>query len=96
MARDKKVGNLSKKKDDDSLHFFSFLKIFGIDILPHLTSTTIDVIWCPSARGWIKCNIDEVAVGSPALVACGGIFRDDQTHHLLSLVLFLMQAPQLW
>ncbi|XP_058776606.1 uncharacterized protein LOC131650923 [Vicia villosa] len=89
MAKADLVGNLSRKKADGSLHSFSFLKCFGVNLHPRPPSNTIDVIWYPPARGWMKCNIDGVAVGSPGIAACGGIFRDDQANHILSFSAFL-------
>lgn len=35
------------------------------------------------------CNIDGVASGFPLLVACGGLFQDENAHHLLSFSVFL-------
>ncbi|XP_058733822.1 uncharacterized protein LOC131605491 [Vicia villosa] len=88
-ARAKLVGNLTTKKADDSLHSLSFLKSFGINIQPRKHLSAVDVIWCLSARGWSKCNIDGVEVGSTLLAACGGIFRNEQATHLISFSAYL-------
>ena len=34
-----------------------------------------EVFWDFPSRGWIKCNIDSSALGSPDMAGCGGIFR---------------------
>ncbi|XP_058782939.1 uncharacterized protein LOC131657572 [Vicia villosa] len=87
MARAKLVGNLTKKKGDDSMLCFTFLKILGININPRATLSMIDVLWCPLYFSWIKCNVYDMAKGP--LAACGGIFRDSQANHILSFSVFL-------
>ena len=39
------------------------------------SSSITEVHWNFPPRGWIKCNIDGLAFGSPGLGGCGGIFR---------------------
>lgn len=59
-AREKLDGNLTTKKADDSLHNFSFLKSFGINIHPRKHLSMVEVIWCPPAKVWIQCNINDL------------------------------------
>ncbi|XP_058763565.1 uncharacterized protein LOC131637016 [Vicia villosa] len=88
-ARDKMVGTLTSKKSHSYVSSFSILKAFDIDIHQRNPLTTVEFIWCPPNRGWIKCNIDGVASGNPYLATCGGLFRDDKVTHLTSFGVFL-------
>ncbi|XP_058769687.1 uncharacterized protein LOC131643477 [Vicia villosa] len=83
------VGNLTSKKANDSMSSFSMLKAFDINIRPCKQLSTVEVLWSPPARGWIKCNTDGVASGSSLLDACGGLFRDEEANHLLSFSVFI-------
>lgn len=47
------------------------------------------VIWLPPICGWVKCNVDGVALGSPWNSACDGIFRDHNVNHILNFSAFL-------
>lgn len=64
-------------------------KCFDICIYPRKLSSTIDVLWSPPPCGWIKCNIDRVASGSPMLTAYGGLFRDENVNQLINFSTFL-------
>ncbi|XP_058746270.1 uncharacterized protein LOC131619157 [Vicia villosa] len=88
-ARVKLTGNLTTKKANDSMTCFAMLKAFGIEIHPRRQLRYTEILWCPPPIGWVKCNIDGVASGSPMLTACGGIFRDDKADHLFSFSAFL-------
>ncbi|XP_058741922.1 uncharacterized protein LOC131614340 [Vicia villosa] len=83
-ARAKLVGKLTAKNGDNSINNFSFLKKFDIAIHPRKLKVAVEVLWCPPIAGWIKCNIDGAAAGSPLLAANGGIFRDAQAKHVIS------------
>ncbi|XP_058776262.1 uncharacterized protein LOC131650572 [Vicia villosa] len=89
-AHVKLTGNLTTKKANDSMTCFAMLKAFGIEIHPRRQLCYTEILWCrPPPIGWVKCNIDGAASGSPMLTACGGIFRDDKADHLLSFSAFL-------
>ncbi|KAL6123817.1 hypothetical protein ACLB2K_076334 [Fragaria x ananassa] len=40
------------------------------------------VLWHPPLSPWIKLNTDGLAKGNPELAACGGVFRDYQSHFI--------------
>ncbi|XP_057811447.1 uncharacterized protein LOC131025669 [Salvia miltiorrhiza] len=40
---------------------------------PHM----VEVHWWPPVRHWIKVNTDGSAMGSPGIIAAGGVFRDN-------------------
>ncbi|XP_058749517.1 uncharacterized protein LOC131622496 [Vicia villosa] len=63
MARARLVGNLTKKKANDSMLSFTFLKSLGININPRESLSLIDVLWCPPLFRWINCNVDDMAKG---------------------------------
>ncbi|XP_058746190.1 uncharacterized protein LOC131619065 [Vicia villosa] len=91
-ARAKLVGNHTSKKANGSLVSFSMLKAFGINLHPRSQLDTFEILWCPPAPGWIKCNTDGVASGSPLIVFCGGIYRNDKATHLLSFSAFFNEG----
>ncbi|XP_058783929.1 uncharacterized protein LOC131658677 [Vicia villosa] len=95
-ARAKLVGKLTSKKTNNSLRSFSFLKALDILLHPCNQLATRDVLWCPPVCGWVKCNIDGVANGSPMVAAYGGIFRDDKTHHICSFSAFLREGSPVY
>lgn len=74
----KVAGNNTLKASNGSIPNFSFLKHLDISIHPKGTVRTIDVLWIPPLIGWLKCNVDGVAVGNPKVAACGGIYRTSQ------------------
>ncbi|XP_058732705.1 uncharacterized protein LOC131604270 [Vicia villosa] len=92
MANAKMVGNLTKKKANDYMLSFTFLKSFDVKLNPRDTIAMIDVIWSPPLQGWIKCNIDGKVDGS--LAAGGGIFRDWQASHILSFSAFFGEGSR--
>ncbi|XP_050876223.1 uncharacterized protein LOC127079916 [Lathyrus oleraceus] len=65
------------------------LKKFNISIHPPKVRKTINVLWQPPNRGWIKCNIDNFDIGVPSFCSCGGIFRNDAANLMGSFVNFL-------
>ncbi|XP_058783068.1 uncharacterized protein LOC131657720 [Vicia villosa] len=87
----KVVGNHNKRASNGSMPSFSLLKQFDINIQPSNFAITLDVIWSPPLSGWIKCNVDGVAKGSPSLAACGRIFRDHNVNHIVSFSSYLAE-----
>ncbi|XP_058742585.1 uncharacterized protein LOC131615070 [Vicia villosa] len=88
-ARASLVGSLTKRKANNSIQSFSLLKAFDIAISPRSPSNCLEVLWCPPSRGWVKCNTDGVASGSPLFAACGGIFRDEEANHIISFAAYI-------
>lgn len=85
VAHAKLVGNLTTKCSNSSILSFTLLKSFDINIHPSKPLRCIDVLWSPPPFGWVKCNVDGLAKGSPMLIACRGIFKNDQACHVGSL-----------
>ncbi|XP_058783255.1 uncharacterized protein LOC131657925 [Vicia villosa] len=83
------IGNSSTNCSNSDMDSFLLLKSFDINIRPRKPSCTVEVIWCPPPLGWVKCNIDGLAKGSPMLSSCGGIFRNHNADHLGSFCEFL-------
>ncbi|XP_058760243.1 subtilisin-like protease SBT1.7 [Vicia villosa] len=82
MARAKWVGDNTRNTSNNSISSFSILKGMHININPRRLSSFLEILWCLSPIGWVKANIDGVARGDPVLMACGGIFRDNNATHL--------------
>lgn len=89
FAQAKLVGNNTKKVSNSDISNFTLLKSFGINLIPRKALKTMEVLWPPPLTGWIKCNIDRVAVGIPSSAACGGIYRDHNADHVLSFCDFI-------
>lgn len=87
MAIDKLVRCCTKRKANDSMLNFCFLKSFDININPRVPLHMFDVIWSLPVFGWIKCNMDGMEVRS--LTACGGIFKDFQANQSVSFFAYL-------
>lgn len=66
-----------------------FLEKFDISIHPSKPLKTKEVLWSPPPIGWIKCNIYGLAIGSPNISFCEGIFRDDKAFHIGSFCAYL-------
>lgn len=71
---------------------FLVLKAFDIDIHPRPPLRCIEVYWSPTPMGWIKCNIDRLAKGSPMKSSCGVIFRNDSVGHMGSFCAYLNEG----
>jgi hypothetical protein len=69
-------GNNTKKLASNSIHDFTFLNCFKIQIHQPKTTFTKEVYWHPPLMNWFKCNIDGASNGNPGNAACGGIFRN--------------------
>lgn len=78
----KLIGNNTNKRSNNSISNFSFLKKIYIRIHPGKSSNTVNLLWTPLPLGWIKCNTDGSAIGSPTISSCGGISRNDKACHL--------------
>ncbi|XP_058777009.1 uncharacterized protein LOC131651362 [Vicia villosa] len=92
-AQAKLAGNFFCRKSNSTISNFAMLKRFDVNLNPSKTSSYVDVLWSPPLQGWIKCNVDGVARGSPWKLACEGIFRDCQANHVLSFSVFLDCEP---
>lgn len=69
-------GNLSKGSMSSSISEFSLLKAFSVSCHVSKAPSITQVDWIPPPCGWVKCDTDEAARGSPGYGAGGGIFRD--------------------
>lgn len=69
-------GNLTKGSMSNSIAEFSILKRFAITGHASKAPKIIQVNWLHPLFGWVKCNTDGAAHGSPGPAAGGGIFRD--------------------
>lgn len=59
-----------------SMDEFKILKYFKVGSHAPKAPTIEQVDQHPPSRGWIKCNKDGAAKGSPSYVGCWGIFGD--------------------
>ena len=50
------------------------LRRFGLSGRPSKAPGIGSVIWSPPAPGWINVSTDGVALGSPGVGGCGGVF----------------------
>lgn len=69
-------GNLSKGHTSSSMDDFVLLKFFVVHGHPNRAPTITQVDWLPPTYGWLKCNTDGAAKGSPSQARGGGIFSD--------------------
>ncbi|KAK3204874.1 hypothetical protein Dsin_018920 [Dipteronia sinensis] len=51
------------------------LRQFGLSARPGKAPVIKSVVWLPPAPGWIKVNTDGVALGSPGVGSCRGVFQ---------------------
>ncbi|XP_050897382.1 uncharacterized protein LOC127104229 [Lathyrus oleraceus] len=82
-------GNQTRKDFNSSMNNLCILKKFKINIHQPKIKKSISILWKPSPRGWIKCNIDGLARGVPSFCSCGGIFRNESTGFWGSFTNFL-------
>lgn len=82
ISRAKLVGDTTLCCSNNSISSFTILKGFGVSILPRRPLLTVEVLWHPPPRGWIKVNADGLARGNPLLIVCGGIFRNENVCHV--------------
>ena len=52
------------------------IRHFGLWGRPPRASVIKSVVWSPPSPGWVKVNTDGVALGSPSVGGCGGVFRN--------------------
>ncbi|GAU46360.1 hypothetical protein TSUD_325020 [Trifolium subterraneum] len=55
---------------------FHILRVFFVQVHPPKTPVIKEVYLHPTKAYWIKCNVEDVALGCLGVAACGGIFRD--------------------
>ncbi|MCI17975.1 ribonuclease H protein, partial [Trifolium medium] len=79
----------AKQVTGSSISNFTVLKAFKVGTHHPKAPRILEIIWHPPILGWIKCNTDGSALGSPGPSACGGVFRDNNGKHLGSFVDFL-------
>lgn len=89
LANAKLVGNAIARCSNSSISKFTFLRGFDISIHPRKPLRTLEVLWTPPPRGWIKGNIDGLTRGSPSMTACGRIFKDDGACQITSFSAYL-------
>lgn len=68
------ITSLSKKISNSSIRDFSMIKKFRISIHSPISPNSIEVLWQPPYKGWMKCKTDDFFLSSNAV--CGGIIRD--------------------
>ncbi|MCI36735.1 ribonuclease H protein, partial [Trifolium medium] len=81
--------NQTSLTTSSSISDFPVLKAFRVRTHPPKANKIIEVLWHPPLLGWVKCNTDGAAHGSPSPSACGGLFRNCHGVHLGSFVDFL-------
>ncbi|XP_058757438.1 uncharacterized protein LOC131630707 [Vicia villosa] len=89
LSRAKLAGDNTDSCSNNFVLSFSILKSFNVKILPSRLLSTLEVLWQPPPKGCIKVNIDGLARGDPSLIACGGIFQDENACHMGSFCDFL-------
>nr|KYP40398.1 Putative ribonuclease H protein At1g65750 family [Cajanus cajan] len=80
-------GSFFKWHESHSIGEFRILKYFLVPIHPLRLVRVTQVDWHPHACGFIKCNIDGGAWGSPGHATSGGLFRDNSGTFLGGFVL---------
>lgn len=69
-----------------SVNDFSSIKVFGVNIRPHIAPNIRKVLWCPPNPDCTKCNFDE-AFNTYSNTACAGrIFRNHLENFILVFV----------
>jgi len=76
------VNQIVSNVSNSSMSDLVLLKAFKVANHPPRAPTINEIIWKPPLINWIKCNSDGAVVGSPGLLACGGIFRDSQARFI--------------
>lgn len=82
-------GNQTSKVSNSSMDNFCIPKKLKISIHPPKIKKTVNILWKPPNRGWIKCNVDDFAKGVPFSCSCGVIFINETVDLLGSFVNFL-------
>jgi hypothetical protein len=83
------TGNQTSLTTNSSISDFSVLKAFKVKTHSPKAHRIIEVLWHPPLLGWVKCNTDGAAHGSPSPSACGGLFINYHGVHLGSFAEFL-------
>ncbi|XP_058785059.1 uncharacterized protein LOC131659970 [Vicia villosa] len=86
------TGSNNSKFSNSDMNNFTVLKTFDIGMHPRPPQRCIEVFWSPPLAGWIKCNIDGLAKGSPMTSSCGDIFRNDMAGHMGSFCAYLNEG----
>lgn len=76
------TSNVSSSCMNSSIQEFVISKLLGILDHPRIADCISPVTWNPPLQGWVKCNSDGSAKGSPGLAGCGAIFRDHSANSL--------------
>jgi len=71
-------GNLTLKTTSMSIHEFSIMKAYNVNIKHPKDPIIKEVIWCPRAPSWIMINTDGTSITNPLWAAGGGIFRNSK------------------
>lgn len=69
-------GRMSSGCMQSSIDEFTIPQSFSVEGHPTKAPKYIQVNWFPPKCGWIKCNSDGAAHGSPGHAPCGDLFRD--------------------
>ncbi|KAI5412082.1 hypothetical protein KIW84_056949 [Lathyrus oleraceus] len=59
---------------NSSMHEFSIIKAFNVDLYPSKAPMIIEVLWLYPTIGWLKCNTYDSF--PPDWASCGGLFID--------------------
>lgn len=59
LIEDAFIGNINIKMENFSMHEFTIIKAFNVDIHPPKAPKIIEVLWLFLAIGWLRCNTDE-------------------------------------
>ncbi|KAI5434410.1 hypothetical protein KIW84_021307 [Lathyrus oleraceus] len=64
------VGNRTIKPSTSVMENFCILKKLHISIHPPKNKKSINILWQPLSRGWIKCNTGDFVLGVPSICSC--------------------------
>ncbi|KAG4954902.1 hypothetical protein JHK82_040476 [Glycine max] len=76
VSKDKVTGNMTSAYMSNSISEFSINRALGVVGYPRKSVHIIQVNWFPPLYGWVKCNSDGSAKGSPRVAGCGDIFTN--------------------
>lgn len=65
------LNNLTNAFSTVSIIDIILLKAFKVQIHPPNPHIVKKVTWIPLIFYWIKCNTDEVSIGTPSIMTCG-------------------------
>lgn len=67
------IGHMNNSQED-------FLRLHSLKLIgrPNKARQITEVRWKDPPPGWIKCNTDGSALGSPGTAACGGVYRNSR------------------